>query len=101
MLNNNNKMYRKPSNDPLTQCFDEGFHPSWSTTPWSSFHGLGLCISSKWKKNCLKFSIAPETHSKLLRMSKYARIHSFKAKIGQILQNLWLNQFFLGKPLQN
>ena len=53
-MNNGNKMYKKPSNDPLTQCFDEGVHPSWATSPWSSFHGLGLCISSKWKKLLFK-----------------------------------------------
>ena len=36
-------------NEHLTQCFDEGFHPSWPTSPWSNFHGLGLFISSKIK----------------------------------------------------
>ena len=30
----------------LTQCFDEGVHPSCATSPWSSFHGLGLYIGS-------------------------------------------------------
>ena len=34
--------------ETLTQCFD-GVHPSWATSPWSSVHGLGLCISSMWK----------------------------------------------------
>lgn len=30
----------------LAQCFDEEVHPSWDTSPWSDFHGLGLYISS-------------------------------------------------------
>lgn len=65
--------------DTLTKCFDEGFHPSWATSPWSSFHGLGLSISSIWKKKkcCLQSSMAPDTHTNVFRRSKLAKNTSF------------------------
>ena len=57
----------------LTQCFDEGVHPSWATSPWSIFHGLGLYIRSMWKKFCLQSSMAPDTYTNVLKMSKLAK----------------------------
>ena len=36
--------------ESITLCFDEGFHLSWATSPWSSLHSMGLCISLIFQK---------------------------------------------------
>ena len=45
--------------DTLTHFFDEGFHPSRATSPWSNFHGMGLCISLNCEKSVVYSLLLP------------------------------------------
>ena len=64
---NNNKPWQI---DPLKHSFDEGFHPSWATYPWSNSIAWAYVLAQMCSKWCLNASICLVTYSNEFKMSK-------------------------------
>ena len=56
-----------------TQVFDEGVHPSWATSPWSSFIVWAFLLASIVQNCCLQSPVASATYSNGSKTSRYTK----------------------------